>query len=221
MTHLDQLVSLGHRGAATLPDSPLQIAWLPTGPTFALPSSMRLLLVITAAASLLALTAVADAQPALDQPASDAAIPATAYLEPGLEAGITHGAVYGALELDAGYHLSDTPLWLHGRFAQGIVGPVDQDTMTSDFTEARLGLEARGCLFEGIACLVGGVDFGYRHEMFISRFEHNNADLAVGIARLGLDLGGKHLRLRSSIETGVEQGGWNGLGLTAGIAYTW
>ena len=36
-----------------------------------------------------------------------------------------------------------------------------------------------------------------------------------------LDLGGNNLRLRPSIETSVHQGGWNGLGLTAGIAYTW
>ena len=182
---------------------------------------MRLLLVSTAAASLLALTAVADAQPALDQPASDAALPATAYLEPGLEAGITHSAFYGALELDAGYHLSDTPLWLHGRFAQGALLEIKGDTMNSDFTEARVGLEARGCLFDGIACLVAGVDFGYRHEMFVATHDHDSSDLVVGIARLGLDIGGKHLRVRPSIETGVEQGGWNGLGFTTGIAYTW
>lgn len=185
---------------------------------------MRLSLVTAAtaaAASLLALTAVVDAQPALDQPSADAAVTATAYLEPGITAGITRGALYGAVELDGGYRLSDTPLWLHGRFAQGALAEIERDTMNSDFTEARLGLEARGCLFDGIACLVGGVDFGYRHEMFVAAHDHETADLAVAIARLGLDLGGKHLRVRPSIETGVQQGGWNGLGFTTGIAYLW
>ena len=181
---------------------------------------MRLLLG-TAAAMLLAMPAIVRAQPALDHPASDPAVGATAYLEPGIEAGITHGAVYGALEFDGGYRLSDTPLWLHGRFAQGALAEIERDTMNSDFTEARLGLELRGCLLDHIACLVGGVDFAYRHEMLVSAHDHTTADLAVAIARLGLDLGGNHIRFRPSIETGVEQGRWNGLGFTAGIAYTW
>jgi hypothetical protein len=182
---------------------------------------MRHLLLGTIAASLLAMTALVHAQPALDHPASDDAITTGAYLEPGIEAGITRGAFYGALEFDGGYRLSDTPLWIHGRFAQGALAEIERDTMNSDFTEARLGLEARGCVLDGIACLVGGVDFGYRHEMFVAAHDRDTADLAVAIARLGLDIGGKHLRVRPSIETGVAQGGWNGLGFTTGIAYTW
>jgi len=144
-----------------------------------------------------------------------------AYLEPGVELGATQGTFYGALQLDGGYHLGSTPFWLHGRFAQGALALIDDRTMSSDFTEARLGLEARGCALDGIACLVGGVDFGYRHEMLATRHDTDTTNLALAIARLGLDLGGKHLRLRPSIETSVHQGGWNGLGLTAGIAYTW
>lgn len=144
-----------------------------------------------------------------------------AYLEPGIALGVTRGALYGAIELDGGYHLGSTPFWLHGRFAQGALAVVEDSTMTSDFTEARLGLETRGCLLDGIACLVGGVDFGYRHEMLTAHHARQTSDVAVAIARVGLDVGGKHLRIRPSIETGVEPGGWNGLGLTAGIAYTW
>lgn len=178
-----------------------------------------------AAASLLAIAPTAHAEPGNDpgafvDPAATAAS-TDAYLEPGLEIGITPGAFYGAVELDGGHRLGDTPLWLHGRFAQGNLSRIEEKTMSSDFTEARLGLEARGCVFAGIACLVAGVDLGYRHEMYVSDFGRGTADLGLSTARLGLDLGSPHLRFRPSVETGVQQGGWLGLGVTAGLAYTW
>ena len=93
--------------------------------------------------------------------------------------------------------------------------------MTSDFTDARIGLEARGCALDGIACLVDGLDAGYRHERLFTEFTNTRADLAGAIARLGLDLGSRHFRLRASVETAVSQRGWDGLGLTTGVAYAW
>lgn len=176
----------------------------------------------TASASLLATPAVAGAQPSLVEPSEQPreTPPVTAYLEPGLEVGGTRGGVYGALQLDGGHRL-DGPLWLHARLAQGGMAGIDEATMSSDFAEARLGLEARGCRLDGLLCAVGGLDVGYRHERLVAEFDAERADLVTAIARLGLDLGGQHVRLRVSVESGVDRAGWNGLGLTTGVAYAW
>ena len=177
----------------------------------------------TAFASLLATTAVAHAEPSLVAPvASSASAPASdSYLELGLDVGYSAVDLYNALQLDGGHRLGGGPIWLHARLAHGGMGNLEQTTMNSDFTEARLGLEARGCVLSGFACLVGGLDAGYRHERQLTEFTNARADLAEAIARLGLDLGGRHLRLRGSVETAVSQRGWDGLGLTTGIAYAW
>jgi hypothetical protein len=171
------------------------------------------------AASLLASTAAVRAQPGLEPRTIDDG--GTLYLEPGIEAGDTRIGLFGALELDGGYHLSSTPFWLHGRLAHGAMRIIEETTMTSDFTEARLGLEARGCELDGIACLIGGVDFGLRHELLVTNHTNQVANNAVAIARVGFDLGSRHLRLRPSLEAAVQPGHWNSLGFTAGIAYTW
>ncbi|HEX8113908.1 MAG TPA: hypothetical protein VF516_39525 [Kofleriaceae bacterium] len=174
-------------------------------------------------ASLLATPAVVHAQPSLVEPATPSSDPTAArsYLEPGLDVGLATAGLYGALQLDGGHRLGDGPIWLHARLAHGGMGVIEETTMTSDFTDARVGLEARGCALDGIACLVSGLDAGYRHERLVTDYRNTRADLAAAIARLGLDLGGKHLRLRASLETAVAQRGWDGLGLTTGIAYAW
>ena len=186
-----------------------------------MPNVPRLALAAAAtAASLLATTAIAGAQPSLVEPVAAPAPATGAYLEPGVEAGLTRGGFYGALQLDGGYRLGDTPLWLHGRFAHGGMAGIDEVTMSSDFTEARAGIEARTCGFQGLVCLVGGLDAGYRHQRLLAQYDDERDNLAAAIARLGLDVGGKHLRFRTGVESGVDQGGWNGLGLTTGLAYT-
>lgn len=177
-----------------------------------------------AAISLLAAAGVARAQPSLTAPATAPATPPTpisAYLEPGIEAGATWGALYGAIELDGGYRLGNGPVWLHSRLAQGGLSAEEGHNMSSDFTEARIGAEVRGCVVEGIACLVGGLDLGYRHEMLEVGGGRETLDLGVAVARLGLDLGGDHLRFRPSVELSADQTRPNGIGFTAGIAYTW
>lgn len=177
----------------------------------------------TVFASLLATTAVAHAQPSLVASAAPppAAPAADAYLEPGLDVGFSAIGLYGAVQLDGGHRLGDGPIWLHARLAHGGMGIIEETTMTSDFTDARLGIEARGCALDGLACLVGGLDAGYRHERVLTDETSAHVDLADAIARLGLDLGGRHLRLRASVETAVSPRGWDGLGLTTGIAYAW
>jgi hypothetical protein len=170
-------------------------------------ASLAALATAGAFASLLAVPAVAHAQPSLVEPvASPSGAPAAdAYLEPGLEVGLSRGGA----------------LWLHGRLAQGSMAGIDERTMASDFTEARVGLEARSCGLHGVLCLFTGLDAGYRHERLLAEYDNTRADLAAAIPRLGFDLGGTRLRLRASIETALDQRGWDGLGLTTGVACAW
>jgi len=194
---------------------------LKDGPTFAFRLAMLATRILGfAACSILATTAVAAAQPALTAPAAAPSARTDAYLEPGAALGGDRTGIYGALQLDGGLRL-DGPLWIHGRFAHGGMGEIEETTMSSDFTEARVGAEARGCALEGIACLVGGIDAAYRHERVITDDTHRNADTADLIARVGLDVGTRHFRLRPSIEAAFDRSGWSGLGMTGGIAYTW
>jgi hypothetical protein len=186
-------------------------------------ASFAALATTVAFTSLLATTAVAHAQPSLVEPAaSPSDAPASdAYLEPGLEVGLSRTGFYGALQLDGGRRLGDGAFWLHGRLAQGSMAGIDERTMASDFTEARVGLEARSCGLHGVLCLVTGLDAGYRHERLLAEYDNTRADLAAAIPRLGLDLGGTRLRVRASVETAFDQRGWDGLGLTTGVAYAW
>jgi hypothetical protein len=111
------------------------------------------------------------------------------YLEPGVGQ-VTRSGTYGALQLDGGHRLGDSSLWLHGRLAHGGMIGIDWTTKNSDFTEARVGLEARGCALSGIACLVVGADVGYRHEMVMRASGIQRNDLAppsaVGFPDLGV-----------------------------------
>lgn len=189
-----------------------------------MPATRCLALAMTSAA-LFAVPAAAHAQPSLVEPAPEA--PAAAaiagYLEPGVAAGIAQEDFYGALHLDGGHRLVG-PLWLHARLAWGDTATIhvagsDPLSLTR-FTEARLGLELRGCRRDGHLCLFGGVDAGYASETF-DRPVDMPTDVATATARLGLDFGGSSLRMRTSVEGGGGQGHWRNGGLTLGLAYAW
>ena len=175
-----------------------------------------------AAATAYAVTPAPTAPPAAPPEPRDAV---RAYLEPGLAAGVAT-TLYAAVQLDAGYRLGDSSLWLHGRVAHGTFTTIIDRVLSSDLTEARLGLEARGCSDNGIACIVGGVDFAYRHEL-LSTVDGDepphttDVTFAAAIARVGLDLGITHLRIRPSLELGVRQGGLSNAGFTTGLAVVW
>ncbi len=181
-----------------------------------------------AIAASLAATTAAHAEPALVEPAPERpAVPAiAAYLEPGVAVGGVRDGLYGALHLDGG-HVLFGPLWLHARFAQGGVADINlagsSAPQLSSFTEARLGLEVRGCREGGHFCLLGGIDAGYALESFDRTGDMSSAGAAVATAtaRLGFDVGSAPMRLRTSVEAARGQGGWRTGGLTIGVARTW
>jgi hypothetical protein len=178
-----------------------------------------------------AAAAVASAPPAPVAPAparAPGSASAIAYLEPGVAIGGTSDGLYGAAHLDGGGRLVG-PLWLHARLAQGDVAIINlaasSAPLLSSFTEARLGLELRGCRATGHLCLFGGVDAGYALQTLQRAGDMSTASdgpsVATATARLGLEVGGGALRLRTAIEAARGQGDWGTGGVTLGIARTW
>lgn len=171
-------------------------------------------------------TAIAPAS--LSLVASSPPASAIAYLEPGVAIGGTSDGLYGAVHLDGGGRLVG-PLWLHARLAQGDVAIINlaasSAPLLSSFTEARLGLELRGCRATGQLCLFGGVDAGYALQTFQRAGDmstrSDGPSVATATAHLGLEVGGRALRLRTSVEAARGQGDWGTGGVTLGVARTW
>jgi hypothetical protein len=142
------------------------------------------------------------------------------YLQAGVTAGVDDVLFYGGYTLEGGYHLSDTPLWVHAIMISGKGGGIDETTYDSSLLQLRGGIEARGCLVSA-ACAVAGVDAGYRREMLMAEYDNRRASDAIVVPRVGLDLGTRHFRFRPGLEMQIDHTGWSGLAATAAVAYQW
>jgi|GEM_PF-6267471 len=184
---------------------------------------MKTLLVLTT--SLLA-TSVVHAEPSaisLESSASPAPTP-TSSVSGGVMLGADH-AIVAALSLDGELQLRGS-LWLHGMIAKGTAAGVDEPNHGGNYAAGRIGVAERGCLIDAL-CAVAGVDVGYRHVAYMAEYDSANISGVVVVPRIGLDVGTPHLRFRPGIE-GIVDGsnhntvfGFDGLDLTAAIAYRW
>jgi hypothetical protein len=156
----------------------------------------------------------------------------TAYVEGGVTGGFAFGpglAVYGAGTVEGGARLNTGPLWLHGFVAEGVLAGIDGYGMTlsSNYLQLRGGLEARRCTGGRIVCVGGGIDAGYRRERLVAMDDGIRDDSIIVVPRATLDLGGGHLRFRTSFEITVNRsftysGSYGGgPGVTTGLAYAW
>ncbi|MDB4953628.1 MAG: hypothetical protein JWO36_1197 [Myxococcales bacterium] len=171
---------------------------------------------------------IAHAEPSLTASSREVASEPKTYVAAGVALGAdgTLDWLYSGAQIEAGYRLSTT-WWLHGdvgvmgRSGYGTVQRITLMAPSADAYEARLGPEARRCNSTGAACLVGGVDLGYR-----------TGELAglVVAPRVGLDVGSRKLRFRPAIELQVGGPIDNregpsipdvGIGFTTAIAYQW
>lgn len=182
---------------------------------------MKTLLVISA--SLFA-TSVVHAEPAATATATVASPQPVSYLAGGVLIGGDH-AIVGAVTLDGGYQLRGS-LFVHALVATGTAGGVDEPSYNSSYHAARLGLEERGCLVDAL-CGYAGLDVGVRHVDYMAEYDSTNTTGAVVVPRIGLDVGSSHLRFRPGIE-GILDGsrnnsiaGFDGIDLTAAVAYRW
>ena len=187
------------------------------------------------ASLLIASSAVAHADP------SEPNYQPTSYVEVGGALGIDAGFLpYGAGSLSVGRRVDESPVWFHGGVMLGggsagnlgdafgaiLCSAEDDDGGCSDSSqpnatylfEARAGLELRGCVWNGVACLMAGADVGWVHEGMSSG---PALDTAVTIPRVGLDLGGDHLRFRPGVELAFGSNDYRNGAVTAAVAYQW
>jgi hypothetical protein len=182
---------------------------------------MKTTILIASTLVVLTTATIAHAQPALTASVNPKPA-ATTYLEGGLAFGaIMHAGFYGAYTLEGGYQLGDGPLWIHAMGAYGGMAGIDETTMSSGYLALRAGVEARGCALHGQACVIGGVDAGFRSAQLQAEYDHYSGDTALVVARAGLDLGSKHVRLRPGLETTFAGQGFDGFGASMAVAYQW
>jgi len=129
------------------------------------------------------------------------------------------------------FHPANTPLWIHGEFLRGNAGELFVDEHIKR-TEFRAGLELRECTGGGHVCAIAGVDGALQHTRTtgsgVNSFEVTSADPVMtteatnglAIARVGLDLGGHHLRYGPGFELGLDKRGYQSAELVQSIAWT-
>lgn len=139
----------------------------------------------TILAVLCALTAVASAEErSTETPKLDGS-----YVSVGYEYATRETLGSSALFVDGGLRLGATPFSAHGRFTSG-------SAMYEDFQQARVGIEARGCVAQGLVCTFGGIDLGYERVTYNDRMTFNDP---LAVPRAGLELG-VPIRFRFSVE---------------------
>jgi hypothetical protein len=118
--------------------------------------------------------------------------------------------------------LSNTPLFVRAAVAGGVSGSEGR------WQQARIGVEARGCVAREWVCAFGGVDAGYQHDhviddlLFTDAMHETNAHDLLLVPRAGLEVG-KQIKLRSSLELPYsirldEREQVVGIAATAGLA---
>ncbi|MBL8623102.1 MAG: hypothetical protein JNK64_17430 [Myxococcales bacterium] len=138
-------------------------------------------------------------------------------------AALTSASVDQFIAFDAGAEVGTRlagPWWGHGSLRVGQAG--DSEGSGSHF-ELRVGAEHQGCNVTGSVCHLVGLDLGFQASTWEKEDMHERHNGPLIAPRLGLDLGGDHLRLRLALEArgyvSAAGGAIPGLGLSAGLAY--
>jgi hypothetical protein len=146
--------------------------------------------------------------------------PETRFVELGGSVGGTHeGDMSAGLTAGGGYRLTHL-VWLHAMGAAGTAPAVHigwaPDHADDRFAELRGGVELKTCTATGIWCGLFGVDVGYRHDTY-ARIDRSGGE---AVARFGLDIGAKYVRVRPVLE-GTSTHTGDTMALVLGVAYAW
>lgn len=128
--------------------------------------------------------------------------------------------------VDGGYAL-EHGLWLHGRIV--IASPDSAfDPGSNGMLQLRAGIEHRACVLGGGLCSLAGLDVGLAHDDDTTAEGADGnpetveaASRAIGVARLGVDLGGTNVRVRATFELGASPDGLDNASAALGLAYRW
>lgn len=189
--------------------------------------------VVLAFGSLVALSSIASADPLSVAATTHEDVAPTTYVQGGLNVGGNDGLVTAGASVEMGKRVAPI-VWLHASFMMGSADELFASG-TGSIMQARVGADLMTCSDNGALCAFAGADVGMQHAQFSGVSDPWFCDgdandcmgdpvaqdrtRAIGVARVGLDIGGKHLRWRPGIEATVAGDGVNGLDLTQSIAY--
>jgi hypothetical protein len=177
-------------------------------------------------ATLVATTVAASAQPALTAVPSEAS--PSAYVRGGFEGGANDGYFTAGGMLEVGARVAPN-LWIHGTAAKGGAAELFGKGSGS-YLQAHAGVDVLRCNGRGTACGYAGADLGLQHVQWTgvegALFEDPADETTVsydrtkmiGVGRIGVDIGGKHVRWRPGVEVSVSNTGLNGINLIQSIA---
>ena len=123
-----------------------------------------------------------------------------------LQAGVMMGAAAPVAApnlmaaLEGGWRWGAGPAWLHAAATWCATG---DDQGPGGNLQLRAGLEGRSCWWRDVACGVGGLDAGYQKGHWSDRGDPTRNESSHGpvlIPRVGLDVGGRHVRARAGLE---------------------
>jgi hypothetical protein len=161
--------------------------------------------------------------PAETAPSAEDPLPVRGYLGGGGAVGVISHFGYGAVTVDGGARLGESPWWLRGQLGFGSgqqLGIFDQ-TADSGYQAARVGAELR---VGGDVRFIAGVDVGVDHIAYravAAGLADTMVDITEGavIPRLGVELGGAGFMLRPTVEAGVTTRGKATAALTLAAGY--
>lgn len=180
-------------------------------------------------AALVAATSVAHAQPALVAPQPQPEAAPASYVMGGGEVGVNDGYLSGGGMLEAGTRVTDH-VFVHGIATHGGTERLFSSG-TGSYTQLRGGADILSCEHTGARCVFVGADLGVQHVQWsgmVGSLFDNSGDgtpvsysrtRMIGVARLGVDMGGTHLRWRPSVELAMSDNGGNGLNVMQSLAY--
>jgi hypothetical protein len=124
----------------------------------------------------------------------------TRYVEGGAMIGAgAPGMVDLVGSVSGGAQLAAVPLWIHGQLEGGATA---DDQGGGGIEQLRAGVETRTCSRGFALCGVFGFDVGGLHGTWTSHdgSEHEDVRAVVGVPRVGLEAGGKHVVATATIE---------------------
>ena len=189
--------------------------------------------VVFACASIAAFCSIASADPLSVAATTTPDSTPTTYVQGGVLAGGNDGLFTAGASVEVGKRVAPFA-WAHASFMMGSAGELFA-TGTGSVMQARIGVDLMTCSDNGALCAYAGADIGLQAAQY-----HGTSDPwfcdgdandcmgdpidksdggAIGVGRVGLDIGGKHIRWRPGIEASVAAAGLNGVNLTQSIAY--
>jgi hypothetical protein len=189
--------------------------------------------VLFAFASLAAVSSIASADPLSvtgTTTSSDAA--PTTYVQGGLMAGGNDHKLTAGGNVEIGKQVASIA-WVHASFVLGSASELFA-TGSGSIIQGRVGGDLMTCSETGGLCAFVGADVGMQDVNYEGMsqpwFCGEDSDCSpnpisqhsaalLGVARVGLDLGGQHFRWRPGIEVSGTTDGGAGVNLTQSIAY--